>query len=162
MTKTYLIFSDDIPIQAGQVVPTESSDMLTSITEEGESDSTPIQRGAIARSSKAKLSAFPVIGKKNKDSKLGGSVEKKVTLKESKSFKNSGSGDTDSISPVTQKKNPLEMVEANGGMKDDRMSLTSDSLQNSMDNSDSRSQVTTDSLDVEPAPRLAPMQVSSV
>lgn len=146
---------DDIPIQAGQVVPTESSDMLSSITEEGETDSTPIQRGSTARLSKPKLSAFPVLGKKNKDAKVN-SNEKKVTLKESKLNRNSaGSNDmVDSISPVPQKKNAIEMVEVNGGMKEERMSLTSDSLQNSMD--------TSDSLDSEVAPRLTAMQVSSV
>ncbi|GBP30486.1 Hyccin [Eumeta japonica] len=158
---------DDIPIQAGQVVPTESADMLTSITEEGEGDATPMQRGGTARTSKPKLSAFPVLGKKVKDTKdktgiiKNGTTEKKVMLKEvSKGSRNSlvGGGDViDSISPVLQKKITEVGLDANGAVKEE-ISMISDSLESS----DSRSQLTTDSLDTDAAPRLAAMQVSSV
>lgn len=153
-------FVDDIPIQAGQVVPTESNDMLTSITEEGETEA-PLQRGVVARSSKPKLSSFPVLGKKIKDSKdkAGSSNEKKVTLKESsKGIWNSlSSGGGDMVDAQQRQDSDL-----NGSMKDDKISMTS--ILNSTENSDSRSQVTTDSMELETTttPRFAAMQVSSV
>lgn len=77
------VFVDDIPIQAGQVAAPESAELLTSITEEGESDA-PLQRGAGARASKPKISAFPVLGKKTKDSKDKDKAapDKKVTVKD--------------------------------------------------------------------------------
>ncbi|XP_021181243.3 hyccin [Helicoverpa armigera] len=155
---------DDIPIQAGQVVPTDSADMLTSITEECEAEAAPIQRGGAIRSSKPKLSSFPVLGKKTKDGKDKGATtsEKKVTLKESsKGIWNSLSGGGGDMVDAQQKSNVTEnSVEANGSMKDEKMSLTS--IQNSTENSDTRSQVTSDSLDMETTPRFAAMQVSSV
>lgn len=153
---------DDIPIQAGQVVPTESTDMLTSITEEGEAEVTPIQRGSAIRNSKPKLSSFPVLGKKTKDGKeKGAASEKKVTLKESsKGIWNSLGGGGGDMVDAQQKSSTDNSVEANGSMKDEKMSMTSMSIHT--DNSDTRSQVTTDSLDLETTPRFAAMQVSSV
>ncbi|CAH0406505.1 unnamed protein product [Chilo suppressalis] len=153
---------DDIPIQAGQVVPTDSTDILTSITEEAESESTPIQRGAVARTSKPKLSSFPVLGKKtkeNKDKSLT-SAEKKVTLKDSsKAIWNSLSGGGGDMTDGQQKTN-ADGADTNGSLKDDKISMSS--IQNSTENSDSRSQVTTDSMDIDTTPRFAAMQVSSV
>ncbi|XP_028164044.1 hyccin [Ostrinia furnacalis] len=155
---------DDIPIQAGQVVPTEATDILTSITEEGESDSTPIQRGGVVRTSKPKLSSFPVLGKKPKDSKdkTVNMADKKVTLKESsKGIWNSlsgGGGDMIDGQPKTSSGDGV--ADTNGSLKDDKISMSS--IQNSTENSDTRSQVTTDSLDIETTPRFAAMQVSSV
>ncbi|KAL4710708.1 hypothetical protein ACJJTC_004353 [Scirpophaga incertulas] len=152
---------DDIPIQAGQVVPTESTEVLTSITEEGESDSTPIQRGAASRSSKPKLSSFPVLGKKSKDVKdKGAPTERKVTLKDSsKAIWNSLSGGGgDAIDGAH--KSSTDGADNNGSLKDDKISMSS--IPNSTENSDSRSQVTTDSLDVESTSRFSAMQVSSV
>lgn len=154
--------TDDIPIQAGQVVPTEAADMLTSITEEGE-DAAPLQRGANVRTSKPKLPSFPVLGKKTKDPKDKGQFDKKVSLKESsKSMWNSlSSGGGDTIDG--QQKNVLDnSSDANGGsMKDEKLSMSS--MLNSTEGSDSRSQVTTDSMELETtAPRFTAMQVSSV
>lgn len=141
-------------------MPTESTDMLSSITEEGEAEA-PIQRGITVRSSKPKLSSFPVLGKKTKDAKdkAGMSNEKKVTLKESSkgiwNSLNNGGGD---VADAQQKlDNPSD---ANGSMKDEKMSMTS--MLNSTENSDTRSQVTTDSMELETTPRFAAMQVSSV
>ncbi|XP_075969575.1 PI4KA lipid kinase complex subunit hyccin [Anticarsia gemmatalis] len=156
---------DDIPIQAGQVVPTESTDMLTSITEEGEVEAPPIQRGGVIRNSKPKLSSFPVLGKKTKDGKEKSTVagEKKVTLKESsKGIWNTLSGGGGDMVDGQKSSNADGSVEANGSMKDEKLSLTSISMHNSTENSDTRSQVTTDSLDMETTPRFAAMQVSSV
>lgn len=156
-------FSDDIPIQAGQVVPTEATDTLTSITEEGESDSTPIQRGGVVRTSKPKLSSFPVLGKKPKDSKDKSVImgEKKVTLKESsKGIWNSLSSGGGDMTDGQPKNSSLDGADTNGSLKDDKISMSS--IQNSTENSDSRSQVTSDSLDIETTPRFAAMQVSSV
>ncbi|CAB3224534.1 unnamed protein product [Arctia plantaginis] len=157
---------DDIPIQAGQVVPTESTDILSSITEEGEVEVTPIQRGGVIRNSKPKLSSFPVLGKKIKDGKEKTTApgEKKLTHKDSsKSFFNSLSGGGGDMVDAPQKSsNADSSVEANGSMKDEKMSMTSTSVHNSTENSDTRSQVTTDSLDMETTPRFAAMQVSSV
>ncbi|XP_052757424.1 hyccin-like [Galleria mellonella] len=154
---------DDIPIQAGQVVPTESADMLSSITEDGETDSTPIQRGTGVRTSKPKLSSFPVLGKKTKDAnKDKGANEKKVTVKDSsKGIWNSLSGGGGDMTDGQQKSGTVDGTgEINGSMKDEKMSMSS--LPNSTENSDSRSQVTTDSLELETTPRFAAMQVSSV
>lgn len=53
-------------------------------------------------------------------------------------------------------------AEANASMKDEKISMTSTSVLNSTENSDTRSQVTTESLDMEITPRFAAMQVSSV
>ncbi|KAJ8725641.1 hypothetical protein PYW08_003824 [Mythimna loreyi] len=155
---------DDIPIQAGQAVPSDSADMLTSITEECEAEAAPIQRGGAVRSSKPKLSSFPVLGKKTKEGKdKGGVGEKKVTLKESsKGIWNSlsGGGGGDMVD-AQQKSNVTDIsVDTNGSMKDEKMSMTS--IHNSTENSDTRSQVTSDSLDMETTPRFAAMQVSSV
>jgi hypothetical protein len=155
------LFVDDIPIQAGQVVPTESADVLTSITEEGESDSTPIQRGGAVRTSKPKLSSFPVLGKKTKDvkDKNAPAGDKKVTLKDSsKGIWNSLSGGGGDM--VDGQKASLDGADTNGSLKDDKISMSS--IQNSTENSDSRSQATTDSMDIETTPRFAAMQVSSV
>ncbi|CAH0604674.1 unnamed protein product [Chrysodeixis includens] len=155
---------DDIPIQAGQVVPTDSADMLTSIIEECEAEAAPIQRGGAVRNSKPKLSSFPVLGKKAKDGKEKGAAmaEKKVTLKESsKGIWNSLSGGGGDMVDAQQKANVIDnSSEANGSMKDEKISMTS--ILNSTENSDTRSQVTTDSLDMETTPRFAAMQVSSV
>ncbi|XP_023947413.2 hyccin [Bicyclus anynana] len=151
---------DDIPIQAGQAVPTDSADMLTSITEEGESDA-PIQRGAGVRNSKPKMSAFPVLGKKTKDSKdkTGSSSDKKVTVKDStKGIWNSLSGGGDMVD-AQQKTNVIDTFDGNGSFKDE---ISINSAHNSAEISDSRSQVTTDSLDIDTTPRFAAMQVSSV
>lgn len=158
------LITDDIPIQAGQVVPTDSADMLTSIIEECEAEAAPIQRGAAVRNSKPKLSSFPVLGKKAKDGKEKGAAmaEKKVTLKESsKGIWNSLSGGGGDMVDAQQKTNVNDnSSEANGSMKDEKISMTS--MLNSTENSDTRSQVTTDSLDMETTPRFAAMQVSSV
>ena len=138
--------------------------MLTSITEEAEAEAAPIQRGGAVRSSKPKLSSFPVLGKKTKDGKDKGAAtgEKKVTLKESsKGIWNSLSGGGGDMVDAQQKSNVTDIsLEANGSMKDEKMSMTS--IQNSTENSDTRSQVTSDSLDIETTPRFAAMQVSSV
>ncbi|CAG9585480.1 unnamed protein product [Danaus chrysippus] len=134
---------DDIPIQAGQAVPTDSAEMLTSITEEGED--TPIQRGAV-RSSKPRHGGLL---SKKKDSKDKANDKKTPTQK---GIWNSLSGGGDMVDANT------DGFEANGSVKDE-ISMTS--VQNSSENSDSRSQVTTDSLDME-TPRFAAMQVSSV
>ncbi|KAM3963468.1 PI4KA lipid kinase complex subunit hyccin isoform 1-T2 [Aphomia sociella] len=155
---------DDIPIQAGQVVPTESADMLSSITEEGETDSTPIQRGAGVRTSKPKLSSFPVLGKKTKDTSKdkGATNEKKVTVKDtSKGIWNSISGGSGDMTDGQQKSSSADgSMDVNGSLKEEKMSMSS--MQNSTETSDSRSQVTTDSLELETTPRFAAMQVSSV
>lgn len=148
------VFVDDIPIQVGQVVPTESTDMLTSITEEGEADA-PIQRGTGVRNSKPKLTAFPVLGKKTKD--LKEKNDKKVTVKDSsKGIWNSLSGGGDT---TDAQKNVVDSFDGNGSLKDE-ISMTS--VHNSADNSDTRSQVTTDSLEMETTSRFTAMQVSSV
>lgn len=157
-----MFFLDDIPIQAGQAVPTDSADMLTSITEEGEADSTPIQRGGVVRNSKPKLSSFPVLGKKTKDpkDKNVAMADKKVTVKDtSKAIWNTLSGGGGDMVD-SQQKTGADALEANGSMKDEKISMSS--IQNSTETSDSRSQVTTDSLDLETTPRFAAMQVSSV
>ncbi|KOB73260.1 Hyccin [Operophtera brumata] len=155
-----MLVTNDIPIQAGQVVPTESTDMLSSITEEGEAE-LPIQRGITARGSKPKLSSFPVLGKKTKDAKdkAGTSNEKKVTLKDSsKSIRNSlNSGGGDMVDAQQKLDNSSD---ANGSMKDEKMSMTS--ILNSTENSDTRSQVTTDSMELETTPRFAAMQYFAV
>ncbi|XP_072944317.1 hyccin [Epargyreus clarus] len=143
---------DDIPIQAGQVVPTESTDMLTSITEEGEADA-PLQRGG-ARNSKPK---FPVLGKKKEGKERTALNDKKVTLKEASKGRSSLTGGGDVVD-AQQKSNVVEITFDGNGK--DEISLTS--MQNSTETSDSRSQVTTDSLDMETTPRFAAMQVSSV
>lgn len=148
------LVSDDIPIQAGQVVPTDSNDMLSCITEEGEAEG-GLQRGAGTRASKPKLTSFPALGKKSKESKdkTTNATDKKVTLRDSsKAIWNSLSGGGDSVEPRA-------VDEANGSMKDE-LSLASGHT--STDNSDSRSQATADSLDMDPTPRFAAMQVSSV
>lgn len=152
---------DDIPIQAGQVVPTESADMLSSITEEGENEAVPIQRGGAVRTSKPKLSSFPVLGKKTKEGKeKATSGEKKLIHKDSsKGIWNAlGGGGGDMVDAAQKSSNADSSVEANGSMKDEKMSMASISIENS----DSRSQATTDSLDIETTPRFAAMQVSSV
>ncbi|XP_037869466.1 hyccin [Bombyx mori] len=150
---------DDIPIQAGQATTAESTDVLTSITEEGESETAPIQRGIIARNSKAKLSSFPVLGKKTKDTKDKGN-EKKVILKESsKGIWNSLSGGSGDMVDGLQK-TADSSVETNGTSKDEKISMTS--VHNSSENSDTRSHITPDSLDIDTTPRFAAMQVSSV
>ncbi|XP_049867617.1 hyccin [Pectinophora gossypiella] len=153
---------DDIPIQAGQVVPSDGADMLTSITEEGETDSTPMQRGGGARSSKSKLGSFPVLGKKSKEGKDKASTsEKKVTLKDSsKGLWNSLSGGGGDMVDAQKTSGTDSSIEANGSIKDEKISMTS--VLNSTENSDSRSQVTSDSLDIETTPRFTAMQVSSV
>lgn len=133
--------------------------MLTSITEEGESETAPIQRGIIARNSKAKLSSFPVLGKKTKDTKDKGN-EKKVILKESsKGIWNSLSGGSGDMVDGLQK-TADSSVETNGTSKDEKISMTS--VHNSSENSDTRSHITPDSLDIDTTPRFAAMQVSSV
>lgn len=130
--------------------------MLTSITEETEAENVPIQRGGIVRSSKPKLNPFPVLGKKTKDNKDKTISEKKVTLKESsKGIWNSLSGGGGDMVDSQQK--VTDSSDANGSIKDDKMSLSSVT-----ESSDSRSQFTTDSLDMETTPRFAAMQVSSV
>lgn len=150
----HFLFVDDIPIQAGQAVSAEAADMLTSITEEGEADA-PIQRGSGIRNSKPKLAAFPVLGKKTKDGKE--KTDKKVTLKDSsKGIWNSLSGGGDT---TDAQKNVVDVYDGNGSLKDE-LSMTS--VHNSVDNSDTRSQVTTDSLDMETTSRFTAMQVSSV
>lgn len=135
--------------------------MLSSITEEAEAEAAPIQRGIIARSSKPKLGSFPALGKKAKDAKdkSGVSSEKKVTMKESsKAIWNSlSSGGGDMVDAQQKLDNSSD---ANGSMKDEKMSMSS--MLNSTENSDTRSQVTTDSLEMETTPRFAAMQVSSV
>lgn len=135
--------------------------MLTSITEEGESDA-QMQRGAAPRNSKPKLTSFPGLGKKSKDvkEKTGTTAaEKKVTVKDaSKVIWNSLSGGGDMVD-AQQKTNALDSFDANGSLRDE-ISMTS--VHNSAENSDTRSQVTTDSLDMETSPRFAAMQVSSV
>lgn len=131
--------------------------MLTSITEEAEADNTPIQRGGIVRTSKPKLNPFPVLGKKTKDAKDKATSEKKVTLKESsKGIWNSLSGGGGDMVD-SQQKVADNSVDANGSIKDEKMSMSS-----ATENSDTRSQFTTDSLDMETTPRFAAMQVSSV
>lgn len=147
------------------MVPTDSTDVLTSITEEGESDSTPIQRGGAVRTSKPKLSSFPVLGKKPKDSKDKNAItsDKKVTLKESsKGIWNSlsGGGGGDMVDGQPKTASIDGGADTNSSLKDDKISMSS--IQNSTENSDTRSQVTTDSLDIETTPRFAAMQVSSV
>lgn len=154
---------DDIPIQAGQIEPTETNDVLSSITEEAEVDSTPMQRGANIRTSKPKLSSFPVLGKKSKDSKDRGSTsnEKKATAKESsKGIWNSLSGGGGDSADGAQKQSGDTSIETNGSVKDDRMSMSS--ILNSAENSDNRSHMGNDSIDAETTPRFAAMQVSSV
>ncbi|CAK1552058.1 unnamed protein product [Leptosia nina] len=148
---------DDIPIQAGQVIPTESTDMLTSITEEGEvENAAPMQRGGPVRISKPKLSSFPVLSKKTKDSKEKNisAADKRSNSKDSKGIWNSISGGGDMIDAQKASND-----DGSGSQKDE-ISLTS--VQNSTETSDSRSQVTTDSLEIEPGSRFAAMQVSSV
>ncbi|XP_059054318.1 hyccin [Achroia grisella] len=156
---------DDIPIQAGQVVPTESADMLSSITEEGETDSTQIQRGTGVRTSKPKLSSFPVLGKKTKDANKEKSnvSEKKVTVKDStKGIWNSlsGGGGGDTIDGQQKTGSVEGTADINGSLKEDKMSISS--IPNSTETSDSRSQITTDSLELETTSRFTAMQVSSV
>ncbi|KAG6457411.1 hypothetical protein O3G_MSEX010289 [Manduca sexta] len=152
---------DDIPIQAGQVIPTESTDMLSSITEEGEAEIVPIQRGGVARNSKPKLSSFPVLGKKTKEAKdKNATSDKKVTMKESSKgiWNTLSGGGGDNVDG--QQKVADNSGDANGSMKDDKISMSS--MHNSTDTSETRSQITTDSLDTEIAPRFTGMQVSSV
>ncbi|XP_045518932.1 hyccin isoform X1 [Pieris brassicae] len=152
---------DDIPIQAGQVVPTDSTDILTSITEEAEvENAAPMQRGAQVRNSKPKLSAFPVLGKKTKDpkEKNTNTTDKKSNIKEaSKGIWNSISGGGDMVD--AQQKSGSSDIDGNSSQKDE-ISMTS--VQNSTETSDSRSQITTDSLDIETGSRFSAMQVSSV
>ncbi|XP_050664404.1 hyccin [Leptidea sinapis] len=162
---------DDIPIQPGQAVAPDTTDILTAISEEVEAESaTHIQRGIAGRNSKPKLtSAFPVLGKKPKDSKdkiaekkvtlkESSSTEKKITLKESsKSIWGTISGGGDSMVEAQQK--TTDSHDGSGSQKDE-ISMTS--VLNSTETSDSRSQVTTDSLDTETSSRIAGMQVSSV
>ncbi|VVD03056.1 unnamed protein product [Leptidea sinapis] len=161
----------DIPIQPGQAVAPDTTDILTAISEEVEAESaTHIQRGIAGRNSKPKLtSAFPVLGKKPKDSKdkitekkvtlkESSSTEKKITLKESsKSIWGTISGGGDSMVEAQQK--TTDSHDGSGSQKDE-ISMTS--VLNSTETSDSRSQVTTDSLDTETSSRIAGMQVSSV
>ncbi|CAG4981078.1 unnamed protein product [Parnassius apollo] len=152
---------DDIPIQTGQVAPTESPDMLTSITEEGETDAAPIQRGAVVRSSKPK---FPVLGKKSKDGKekAVATNEKKLPGKDSsKGIWNSLSSGGGDMVDSQQKTNALDSsFDVNSSLKDE---ISLSSIHNSGENSDTRSQVTTDSLDLETTTsRFTAMQVSSV
>lgn len=132
---------------------TESADMLTSIIEEAEADA-HMQRGAGVRNSKPKLTSFPVLGKKTKDGKE--KTEKKVTVKDaSKVIWNSLSGGGD----MTDGPKNADSFEGNGSLKDE---ISMSSVHNSVDNSDTRSQVTTDSLDMETTSRFSAMQVSSV
>lgn len=142
------------------MVPTESTDVLTSITEEGEMENAaPMQRGAPVRNSKPKLSAFPVLGKK-KDSKEKNvyPTDKKSHVKEtSKGIWNSISGGGDMVD--AQQKPVSSDNDGNSSQKDE---ISMSSVQNSTETSDSRSQVTTDSLDMETGSRFAAMQVSSV
>ncbi|KAJ0180517.1 hypothetical protein K1T71_003921 [Dendrolimus kikuchii] len=155
---------DDIPIQAGQVEPTESTDMLSSITEEGEVETTPIQRGSVVRNSKPKLSSFPVLGKKTKENKdkTSTSIDKKAAPKESsKGIWNSLSGGGGDMVDAQQRSSGIDnSIETNGSNKDEKVSMSS--MHNNVDNSDSRSQITNDSMDNEVTPRFAAMQVSSV
>lgn len=67
-------------------------------------------------------------------------------------------------SPLLQKKNMNDIsVDLNNSIiSEEKVSMVSDSLQNSTENSDSHSQITTDSLDIDPTSRLSSMQVSSV
>ncbi|XP_068629700.1 hyccin [Battus philenor] len=155
---------DDIPIQPGQAVPVDSADMLTSIIEEAEADAVTMQRGGVVRNSKPKLGSFPVLGKKAKEGK-----EKTILTNEKKnSGKDSSKGIWNSLSSgagdmvdAQQKVNALDnSFDANSSLKDE-LSMTS--APNSAENSDTRSQVTTDSLDIDaPTSRFAAMQVSSV
>ncbi|XP_038215219.1 hyccin [Zerene cesonia] len=146
---------DDIPIQAGQTVPTENTDMLTSIIEEGEVDNAAhMQRGAAVRNSKPKLSSFPVLGKKTKDVKNTTITDKKSNTKESKGMWNAISGGGDMVDSQQKTDNSLD-----GSQKDD---ISMGSVHNSTETSDSRSQITTDSLDIETSSRFTAMQVSSV
>ncbi|KPJ15082.1 Hyccin [Papilio machaon] len=153
---------DDIPIQPGQAVAAESADMLSSITEEAEADAAPMQRGGVIRNSKPKLSSFPVLGKKTKDGKektIAPNEKKNSGKDSSKGIWNAlGSGAGDMVD--AQQKGLDNSFDANNSLKDE-ISMTS--VLNSADNSDTRSQGTTDSLDMEaPSSRFAAMQVSSV
>lgn len=137
--------------------------MLTAITEEGEADATPMQRGGVVRISKPKLNPFPALTKKkdSKDKLIGGEKnEKKVTVKDSsKGIWNALSGGGDMVD-AHQKSSVLDgPYDGNGSLKDE---ISMNSVHNSVDSSDTRSQVTTDSLDLETTPRFAAMQVSSV
>lgn len=138
--------------------------MLSSITEEGEQEATPIQRGVVVRNSKPKLSSFPVLGKKTKDSKdrTSTSTDKKTTVKEStKGIWNSLSGGGGDMVDSQQKSNAVDSsIDTNSSNKDDKISMTS--MHNSADNSDSRSQITNESIEIETTPRFSAMQVSSV
>lgn len=156
-----LFYTDDIPIQPGQAVSAESADMLSSISEEAEADAAPMQRGGVIRNSKPKLGSFPVLGKKTKDAKekTVATNEKKSSSKDSsKGIWNalgSGAGDM-----VDSQKGLDNSFDANSSLKDE-ISMTS--VLTGADNSDTRSQGTTDSLDMEaPSSRFAAMQVSSV
>lgn len=134
--------------------------MLTSITEEGEAEVNPIIRGVAPRNSKPKLSSFTVLGKKTKDIKDKASTnEKKVALKDSsKGLWNSLSGGGGDMVDGQQKSSDIPM-EANGSMKEEKMSIAS--VHNS-DNSETRSQMTGEALDLETTSRFTAMQVSSV
>ncbi|XP_041977174.1 hyccin [Aricia agestis] len=145
---------DDIPIQAGQAVATDTSEFLQAITEECENEAAPIQRGSTARNSKPKLGALSVLSKKKDGKDKTNQAEKKVTVKEStKGIWNALSGGGDIVDGHQKADNSLD------ASLQDEISLSS--VHNGADNSDSRSQVTTDSLDME-TPRFAAMQVSSV
>lgn len=68
-------------------------------------------------------------------------------------------------SPLLQKKNINDIsVELNSSIiSEEKVSMVSDSLQNSTENSDTHSQITNDSLDIDNTnSRLSSMQVSSV
>ncbi|KAJ2952761.1 hypothetical protein O0L34_g7120 [Tuta absoluta] len=163
---------DDIPIQVGGAMPADPADALMSITEEGETDSTgaSLARGSAQRASKPKLASFPVLGKKSsKDGKGASSSfisnEKRVSLKESsKGIWNSlsgGGGDSvDAGVGGSVRASGTDSSADGGSARDDKLSLTS--AVNSTTETDSRSNHTSDSLELEPAPRPPAMQVSSV
>lgn len=174
---------DDIPIQAGMPIPSESTDVLSSITEENENENVSVQRGTAVRNSKPKLPSFPGLGKKpkdkDKDSKdknapiKNGSTTTDIlkkpqsitkdTIKGNSRSSLTGAGDVlDGTS--TQKKNLNDIHgEQNGTVPEEKVSMVSDSLHNSIEGSDTHSQITADSLDIDvTVPRLTAMQVSSV
>lgn len=167
---------------------TETADALNSITEETEAEINSTQRNTSLRNSRSKLPSFPGLGKKTKD-KEKDNKEKMISMKNMSSSGDSikkpqpspkdmnkthsrtslhatSNGDSvDFPSPMLQKKitNDIKVDGNNSLIAEEKVSLVSDSLQNSTDNSDTHSQMTADSLDLENSTvRLTSMQVSSV
>lgn len=182
MNQNILKFSDDIPIQVGGTNPAEAGDGLNSITEENETEATTNQRNTSFRNSKSKLPSFPGLGKKTKEKEMKEKIAaiknnstpeitkksqppKDIIKTHSKSSllaaTNGENGDYPS--PLLQKKIVNDMDNTSNIISEEKVSLVSNSLQNSGDSSDSHSQMTSDSLDLDTAAgRLATMQVSSV